>query len=247
MGLFGLSTPRQRRHSCSRWNNHTASCYATRSPATHPSRAGATEQDGLGAVHLAAEVTKAQLRHCQEMATSPTAGETDMVLALARSAQRWVGSRQPVNVLSQDHVQLFEPLDSSAPAGAHLLGELRRAGYLLGLDWLHKQPACDDITVLEAAGEKRGRKLMELQEWRRGNGVLWVSKLLRADGRTPRRRYIAELRAASGADEARLKRVLFGPGRSEAGPTRRVVRQRLKRGRRSVSVAGYGEVRPSSG
>ena len=63
---------------------------------------------------------------------------------------------------------------------------------------------------------------MELHEWRRCNGVLWVSELLRADGRTPRRRYSGQLRAASGADEARLKRILFGPGRSEAGPTRRV-------------------------
>ena len=56
--------------------------------------------------------------------------------------------------------------------------------------------------------------MKELQEWRRGNGVLWVSELLRADGRTPRRRYSEQLRAASGADEARLRRVLFGPGRS---------------------------------
>ena len=120
-------------------------------------------------------------------------------------------------MLSQDQVQLFEPLNSSAPAGAHLLGELRRAGYLLGVDWLHKQPASNDATILEVAAEKRGRKLTELQKWRRGNGVLWVSKLLRADGRTPRRRYSEQLRAASGADEARLKRILFGPGRSEAG------------------------------
>ena len=113
---------------------------------------GATEQDGLGAVRLATGVTNARLRHCQAMATSPTAGENVMVLALARSAQRWVGSRQPVNVLPRDQVQLFEPLDSSAPAGAHLLGELRRAGYLLGLDWLRKQPACDDITVFGGCG-----------------------------------------------------------------------------------------------
>ena len=125
---------------------------------------GATEQGGLGAVRLATEVTKARLRHCQAMATSPTAGENIMVLALARSAQRWVGSRQPANALSQDQVQLFEPLGSSAPAGAHLLGELRRAGYLLGLDWLHKQPACDEITVSEIAGETRGCKLTELHE-----------------------------------------------------------------------------------
>jgi hypothetical protein len=82
------------------------------------------------------------------MAMSATAGENVMVLALARSAQHLVGSRQPVNVLSQNQVQLFEPLDSSVPAGAHLLGELRRVGYLFGLDWLHRQPAYDDITVL---------------------------------------------------------------------------------------------------
>ena len=65
---------------------------------------GVTEQDGLGAVRLATELTKARLRHCQAMATSPTAGENVMVLALARSAQRWAGSRQPANVLSQDQV-----------------------------------------------------------------------------------------------------------------------------------------------
>ena len=83
---------------------------------------------------------------------------------------------------------------------------------------------------------------MELQEWRRGNAVLWVSELLRADSRTPRRRYSEELRAASGADEARLKRILFGPGRSEAEPTRRVW-QRLRCGRRFGSVTGYGVAR----
>ena len=71
-----------------------------------------------------------------------------MVLALARSAQRWAGSRQPVNVLPQDQIHLSEPLDSSAPAGAHLLGELRRAGHLLGLDWAHRQPARDGTAVM---------------------------------------------------------------------------------------------------
>ena len=92
---------------------------------------GAEDQDGLGAVRLATEVKKTRLRHCQAMATSPTAGENIIVLALMRSAQRWVGSRQPANVLSRDKVPLFEPLDSTAPAGAHLLGELRRAGYMM--------------------------------------------------------------------------------------------------------------------
>ena len=145
-----------------------------------------------------------------------------MVLALVRSAQRWVGSRQPVNVLPQGQVSLFEPLDSTAPAGAHLIGELRRAGYLLGIDWSHKQPAVSGVTILEGAAAKTGRQLKELQKWRRGHGVLWVSELLRADGRTPRRRYMAQLRAVSGADEARLRRILFGPGRVEAGPARRV-------------------------
>ena len=92
---------------------------------------------------------------------------------------------------------------------------------------------------LEAAAEKRGHKLMELQEWRRGSGVLWVSELLLADGRTPRRRYSEQLRAASGADEARLKRILFDPGRSEAGPTRRTemtdeAQQRSRHGRWSA-------------
>ena len=86
---------------------------------------GAEEQDGLGAVRLATEVTKARLRHCQAIATSPTAVENVMVLALVRSTQRWAGSRQPANVLSQDQVSLFEPLDSTSPAGAHLLGGLR--------------------------------------------------------------------------------------------------------------------------
>ena len=33
---------------------------------------------------------------------------------------------------------------------------------------------------------------------------------------------MTQLRAASGADEARLRRILFGPGRVEAGPARRV-------------------------
>ena len=133
---------------------------------------GAEEQDGLGAVRLATEVTKARLRHCQAIATSPTAGENVMVLALVRSAQRWAGSRQPVNVMPQGQASLFEPLDSTAPAGAHLIGELRRAGYLLGVDWSHKQPSVDGLTVLEAAAAKPGRQLKELQSWRRGHAVL---------------------------------------------------------------------------
>ena len=36
---------------------------------------GMMEQDGLGAVRVSTEVTKARLRHCLAMATSPTAGE----------------------------------------------------------------------------------------------------------------------------------------------------------------------------
>ena len=86
----------------------------------------------------------------------------------------------------------------------------------------HRQPARGDITVIESASKMRDRKLSEFQEWRRGCGVLWVSEVLRADGRTPRQRYTAALRAAGGADLARLRRILFGPGRVEVGPARRV-------------------------
>ena len=76
-------------------------------------------------------------------------------------------------------------------------------GYSLAVGWRCEPLADGDATVygalVGAAGDDDETKLSddevtELQRRRRGCNVLWVSELLRADGRTLRTRFDAGLR-----------------------------------------------------
>ena len=86
---------------------------------------GSLEYDGLGALQLATEVTKARLRQFQSMITSSAAADCSVAMAMVSLAQRWCGSPTPVNMLSTDELHLLEPLDVAAPQAAHMFHELR--------------------------------------------------------------------------------------------------------------------------
>ena len=88
---------------------------------------GSLEYNGLGALQLATEVTKARLRQFQSMITSSAAA--DCSVAMASLAQRWCGSSTPVSMLGTDELHLPEPLDAAAPQAAHMFHELRKLGY----------------------------------------------------------------------------------------------------------------------
>ena len=158
--------------------------------------------------------------------------ENGMAMAMVRLAQRWCGASTPVNMLHADDLKLFHPLDSSAPQAAHMFYELRSLGYSMVMGWVNEPYAAGDATIydvlLTAAGEGKGLKdseLANMQKWRRDNKVMWVSELLRADGRTLRQRFTVGLKHAvtnCEPDAMRLCKIAFGSGRTAPGPTARV-------------------------
>ena len=81
---------------------------------------GSLEYNGLGALRLATEVTKARLRQFQSMTTSSAAAGCSVAMAMVSLAQRWCGSTTPVNMLSTDELHLLEPLGAAAPQAAHM-------------------------------------------------------------------------------------------------------------------------------
>ena len=91
--------------------------------------AGSLEYDGLGALQLATEVTKARLRQFQSMITSSEPADCSVAMAMVSLAQRWCGSSTPVNILSTDELHLLEPLEATATLAAHMFHKLRRLGY----------------------------------------------------------------------------------------------------------------------
>ena len=135
-------------------------------------------------------------------------------------------------MLHTDDLKLFHPLGSSAPQAAHMFYELRSLGYSLVMGWVNEPYAAGDATIydvlLTAAGEGKGLKdseLANMQRWRRDNKVMWVSELLRADGRTLRRRFTAGLNNAvtnCEPDAMRLCKLAFGSGRTAPALTARV-------------------------
>ena len=95
--------------------------------------AGSLEYDGLGALRLATEVTKARLRQLQSMITSSALADCSVAMAMVSFAQPWCGPSTPVNMLSTDELHLLEPLvDATAPLAAHMFHELHRLGYKNG-------------------------------------------------------------------------------------------------------------------
>ena len=134
---------------------------------------GSLEYDGLGALQLATEVTKARLRQFQSMITSSAAADCSVAMAMVSLAQRWCGSSTPVNMLSANELHLLEPLDATAPQAAHMFHELRRLGYKVAVGWVVRPLAAGDETIYGAYMREAGitgrteEEIARLQRWRR--------------------------------------------------------------------------------
>ena len=182
---------------------------------------GSPEFDGLGALRLTTEVTKARLRQFQSLISSTYESETSLAMGMLRMAQRWGGLSHPVNMMDAKHLRLLQPVDSTAPQAVHLISELRELGYKLAVGWVSRPRAESDVSIVDcylAAAGDTGRDdadVAALQRWRRRHGIMWVSELLRADGRTLRHRFGHDLKRRVGncEDEAlRLCSIAFGSG-----------------------------------
>ena len=134
---------------------------------------GSLEYDGLGALQLATEVTKARLRQFQSMITSSAAADCSVAMAMVSLAQRWCGSSTPVSMLGTDGLQLLEPLDATAPQASHMFHELRRLGYKVAVGWDVRPLAAGDETIHGAYMREAGitgrteEEITRLQRWRR--------------------------------------------------------------------------------
>ena len=182
---------------------------------------GSPEFDGLGALRLTTEVTKARLRQFQSLISSTYESETSLAMGMLRMAQRWGGLSHPVNMMDVKHLRLLQPVDSTAPQAVHLISELRELGYKLAVGWVSRPRAESDLSIVDcylAAAGDTGRDdadVAALQRWRRRHDIMWVSELLRADGRTLRHRFGHDLkrRVDNCEDEAlRLCSIAFGSG-----------------------------------
>ena len=136
-------------------------------------------------------------------------------------AQRWGGLSHPVNMMDTKHLRLLQPVDSTAPQAVHLIAELRELGYKLAVGWANRPYAESDISIVDcylAAAGDTGRDdadMAALQQWRRRHGVMWVSDLLRADGRTLKHRFGHDLqRRIDNCEDDALRRcsIAFGSG-----------------------------------
>ena len=167
------------------------------------------------------------------MLVSRFATENGLGRAMTHLAQRWAGSSTPVNMMHVDDLRLLLPLDGSAPQSAHMFYELRSLGYSLAVGWRCEPLACGDATIYDALLDAAGgddaamtdEELVSFQTWRRAAKVMWVSELLRADGRTLRSRFERDLqrRARNCEVEAlQLCMVAFGHGRTRPARRRRV-------------------------
>ena len=195
--------------------------------------AGAPEYEGLGYSRLTTEVTKGRFRLFQNMAVSRFATENDLGRAMAHLAQRRAGSSTPVSMMHVDDLRLLISLDGSAPQSAHMFYELRSLGYSLAVGWRCEPLASGDATIygalLDAAGgddaAMADEELASFRTWRRASKVMWVSELLRADGRTLRSRFDRDLQRRARnceVDALRLCMVAFGHGRTRPARRRRV-------------------------
>ena len=116
---------------------------------------GSLEYNGLGALQLVTEVTKARLRQFQSMITSSAAADYSVAMAMVNLAQRWCGSSTPVSMLGTDELHLFEPLGAAAPQAAHMFHQLRKLGYKAAVGWVVRPPSSrrrDDLRRLHAEG-----------------------------------------------------------------------------------------------
>ena len=191
---------------------------------------GAPKYDGLVVPPLATEVTKARLRQYQSMISSGINSEHLVANGMMHLAQRWCGTRQPVNMLNTDDIDYLLPVDDSAPQAVHLVYELRCLGYALAVGWTNRPLALGDMTILDtyisATGDvkRTADQVASLQRWRRRENVMWASELLRADGRTLRARFGKHLRQKVGnlEDDSMRLTIAFGTGLKEPAMAPRV-------------------------
>ena len=135
------------------------------------------------------------------MAVRRFATENDLSRTMTHLARRWAGSSTSVSMMHVDDLRLLLPLDGSVPQSAHMFYELRSLGYSLAVGWRCEPLACSDATIydalLDAAGDDDApmtdEELVSFQTWQRAAKVMWVSELLRADGRTVRARFDRDL------------------------------------------------------
>ena len=97
---------------------------------------GSPEFDGLGALRLTTEVTKARLRQFQSMIRIVYDSETCLAMNMLRMAQRWCNTSHPVNMMNTNQARLLQPVDSTAPQAVHLIAELRELGHKLAVYWV---------------------------------------------------------------------------------------------------------------
>ena len=182
---------------------------------------GSPEFDGLGALRLTTEVAKARLRQFQSLVSSTYDSETSLVMGVLQMAQRRGGLSHPVNMMDTKHLRLLQPIDSTAPQAVHLIAELRELGYKLTVGWVSRPYAKFGISIVDrylAAAGDAGRDdadVAALQQWRRRHDVMWVSELLRVDGRTLKHRFGHDLQRRVGNcedDALRLCSIAFGSG-----------------------------------
>ena len=126
-----------------------------------------------------------------------------------------------MNMIDTKHLRLLQPVDSTAPQAVHLIVELRELSYKLAVGWVSRPYAEFNISTVDcylAAAGDTGRDdsdVAALQLWRRRHDVMWVSELLRADGRTLKDRFGHDLqrRIDNCEDDAlRLCSIAFGSG-----------------------------------
>ena len=155
------------------------------------------------------------------MISSACDSETCLGMEMLRMAQRWCGASHPVNMTNTNQARLLHPVDSTAQQAVHLIAELRELGYKLAVGWVSKPCAESDVSIfdcyLSAAGDtgRADSDVVALQRWRRRHGAMWVSELLRADGRTLRNRFSDGLQRRIDnceADALRICSVTFGSG-----------------------------------
>ena len=112
------------------------------------------------------------------------------------------------------------------------------------MGWVSRPRAESDISIVDcylaAAGDTGcdDADVAALQQWRRRHGAMWVSELLRADGRTPKHRFGHDLqrRIDNCEDGAlRLCSIAFGSGLLKSPSVRPRVGRALR--------AAWGDVR----
>ena len=156
-------------------------------------------------------------------------------MGMLQLAQLWCGTAKPVNMIGTGTLGLLEPLNATVPQAVHLIAELRGMGYKLVVGWTSRPHAYSGMailgTFLSAASDSQrsDSEIAPRHSWRRKHGAMWVSELLRADGRTIRAKYSRGSHVSVSnleGDAMRLCSTAFGDGLTSPPERPRVGRLR---------------------